>query len=242
MGRRWRRVAALSALAGVTLWGRAAAASPDDHRVQSWLGLFTHAPVRRNLWIWSDFHLRAYESFEPTTFILRPGLSWRARPNLFLTAGYAWTPGWTRTDAPRQWGDLTLVDEHRSWQQLLWTPNDRDTGLAAQVRGRLEQRFRPGEGEVGSRLRVLWRGQAPISRDLDRTWIVVVWNELFLGLNETQWGQARGFDQNRAFGGVGWQAVPRRLRLEFGYMNKWAAREGPDPIDHVIMLNMFFGW
>jgi hypothetical protein len=235
-----RRVAALVALAAALLHATPARASPDEHQYQTWLALFGHGPVTRNFWVWSDLQFRTYESFEPTTFIVRPGLSWRVRPTLFLTAGYAWTPGWTRADGPRDWGELTLVDEHRTWQQLMWTPNDPSTGVAAQVRVRLEQRYRPGLDDVGSRVRVLWRGQAPISRD--RAWTFVVWNEAFFGLQDTQWGQRRGFDQNRAFVGVGWQAMPTRLRLEAGYTNKWTLREGPDNVDHIAALNMYFGW
>jgi hypothetical protein len=239
---RGRRFAAVAALVATMLHGSRAAASPDEHRYQTWLAAFAHGPVKGNFWVWSDFQLRTYESFEPTTAILRPGLTWRARPNLFLTAGYAWIPGWTRDEElpSRAWGELDFVDEHRTWQQLLWTPHDERTGLSAMVRGRLEQRFRPGQSDVGSRARILWRGHGPLTRD--RRWIAVVWNELFLGLNDTAWGQTRGFDQNRAFGGFGYVAIPRRVRLELGYTNKWTARRGPDAVEHIVALNTFFSW
>lgn len=236
-----RRLLAIASLAAGMLHGAPAqAADPDEHHYQSWLGLFAHGPVAGDFWIWSDVHLRANESFEPNTVIVRPGFSWRATPTLFLTAGYGWTPALTRTDGAKSWGDLELVDEHRIWQQLLWMPSEPRTGVAAQVRGRLEQRFRPGDPEVGSRLRLLWRGQAPISPD--RAWIFVVWNELFVALQDTDWGQRRGFDQNRAFVGVGYQIPATPVRLELGYTNRWTVRKGPDSVDHILALNVYFGW
>jgi hypothetical protein len=236
------RAAVLAPFVAVVLCSAPARAdTSDDHTYQTWLAMFAHGPLKGNLWLWADVQPRLYESFEPATFILRPGLSWRALPDLYLTAGYAWTPGWSRDrDEDRTWGDLTFVDEHRSWQQILWAPSDGVTGVAAQIRGRFEQRYRPGSSDVGLRLRILWRGHAPISRD--RLWIAVVWNELFLGLNEASWGQRSGFDQNRIFVGAGRTLLPGRLRLEGGYTNKWTVRPGPDTIEHILALNLFVNW
>ena len=236
------RVAVFAAWVAVALWSSPARAdtADDEHTYQTWMALFAHGPLKGNLWLWSDVQLRLYESFEPTTVILRPGLTWRVTPSLFLTAGYGWTPGWARTEGDRSWGDLTFVDEHRAWQQVLWAPVDPATGVAAQVRVRFEQRFRPGSSDVGARLRVLWRGQAPISRN--RLWMVVVWNELFVAAQDTDWGQRAGFDQNRAFVGFARQVLPAKLRLEAGYQNKWTIRQGPDTIDHILALSLFLTW
>lgn len=209
---------------------------PSDHAYQTWLAAFVHGPLKGPLWLWTDAHLRMYESFQPSAILLRPGLSWRALPSVYLTGGYAWTPSWARAE-----GELSFTDEHRSWQQLMWTPKDEATGAAAMLRGRFEQRFRPSvHSDTGLRGRVLVRGQVPLPVSLPM--IFVVWDELFIGLNDTEWGQRAGVDQNRLFVGVGWQIRPTVVRVELGYTNVWLVRDGADPVNHIIAINTFLGW
>ena len=212
------------------------AAPNSDHGYQTWFSAFAHGPMKGNAWFWTDAHLRFYETFEPAAALLRPGVSWRARPKLFLTAGYGWTPSWKRP------GDqLDFTDEHRAWQQIMWTPKSTTDGTSAILRGRLEQRFRPADhADTGLRLRFMWRGQVPLSRH--RSVFFVLWDELFVAINEAQWGQRPGVDQNRLFVGVGWQVRPKIVRMELGYTNVWLTRDGPDPVNHVMALNTFFGW
>ena len=210
---------------------------PSDHAYQTWLAAFVHGPLHGRLWLWNDAHVRLYESFAPSAILLRPGLSFQALPSLFATVGYAWTPSWARGDDD----ELTFTDEHRAWQQLIWAPRNDQTGAAAMFRGRLEQRFRPASGsEVGLRGRVLWRGQVPLSAQ--HPLIFVLWDELFVGLHDTDWGQRRGVDQNRVFVGVGWQVRPTVVRIEVGYTNVWLSRPGADPVNHIFAINTFLGW
>jgi len=220
----------------------ARAQSAADQRYQTWLALFAAGPIHQDLWLWVDVQPRFYDALEPAALLVRPGLTWRATPELLLTAGYGWTPSWGRTSEPRQWGDLVFTDEHRLWEQVVYQPSDPHTGVAAQLRVRLEQRFRTaGEVDVGFRLRLMARLQVPLTRD--RALLAVVWNEAFVGLNDTAWGQRAGFDQNRLFVGAGWQAIPAQLRFELGYMNQWVVRDGlPDPVNHIAALSTFVGW
>ena len=227
----------LSAVFLLAAWpARARAAEPSEHNYQTWFAAFSHGSLYKNLWFWGDGHVRLYENFQPSAILVRPGLSWRAAPTFYLTAGYAWTPSWQRPN-----DELRFTDEHRAWQQLLWTPSDPEAGVAAMFRGRLEQRFRPADGDdTGLRFRALWRGQVPLSRD-GRV-ILAIWDELFIGMNDTDWGQRTGVDQNRVFGGVGWKAKPKVLRIEVGYTNVWLVRPGPDPVNHILAINTFWGW
>jgi hypothetical protein len=213
-----------------------ARAAADDHAYQTWAAAFLHGPIKGHVWLWTDAQLRLYETFEPSAILLRPGLSWQAWPNVFLTAGYGWTPSFARP------GDrLQFTDEHRAWEQILWTPSDDETGVAAMLRGRLEQRLRPDTPKgTGARGRVMWRGSVPLSKRLPVTF--VLWDELFIGINKTLWGQRPGVDQNRIFAGFGWQIRPKIVRVEVGYTNVWLVRQGPDPINHAIAINTFIGW
>ncbi|GAB4109986.1 MAG: hypothetical protein OHK0013_45760 [Sandaracinaceae bacterium] len=184
---------------------------------------------------------RFFEPFEPAAALVRPGLSWRVLPTFFLTAGYAWTPSWRQPPEPRSWGSLDFTDEHRVWEQALLVLTDDRSGIGGQVRVRLEQRFRTsGGGDVGLRLRVFLRGQVPLVPD--RSLLFVLWDELFVPLSDADWGQRAGFDQNRLFVGLAWQAVPATLRLELGAMSQWIVRPGRDTANTIAALNAFVAW
>ena len=49
---------------------------------------------------------------------------------------------------------------------------------------------------------------------------IIVWDEFFVRLNNTIAGGQSGFDQNRAFGGLGW-TFNKNVRTELGYMNQY---------------------
>ena len=49
---------------------------------------------------------------------------------------------------------------------------------------------------------------------------LIAWDEFFIRLNDTPYGGQAGFDQNRAFAGLGW-AFNKNVRTELGYMNQY---------------------
>ena len=49
---------------------------------------------------------------------------------------------------------------------------------------------------------------------------VIAWDEFFVRINATPSGGQSGFDQNRAFAGLGW-TFNKNVRTEFGYMNQY---------------------
>lgn len=60
----------------------------------------------------------------------------------------------------------------------------------------------------------------------------IVWDEVFLNFNDTDWGAQSGFDQNRGFLGLGY-VVTRRLRIEMGYLNQYIDGATVDRLNHV---------
>ncbi|PCC74100.1 Protein of unknown function [Nannocystis exedens] len=56
----------------------------------------------------------------------------------------------------------------------------------------------------------------------DAPWRLIVWDEVFFHLNETAFTTERGFDQNRAFVGLGYDTKP--VRVEVGYINQYVRR------------------
>jgi hypothetical protein len=126
--------------------------------------------------------------------------------------------------------------EQRVWQQLVWNAQAEDFTLMS--RSRLEQRFFEGRGETGWRLRQLVKSTIPLTDD--RRVFLSIYDEGFVDLADTDWGQRAGFRQNRAFAGVGWFLdAGRTTSVEVGYLNQWIDRPGEDGMNHVLSINMF---
>ena len=109
------------------------------------------------------------------------------------------------------------------------------------ARSRLEQRYRSDEGDdVGYRFRQFIRW----SKALNENWSMVVWDELFFGLNNTDWGQDNGLDQNRLYVGPAYQ-ISEKWRVEFGYLNNYIDLPGNDTnaiTNHNLSLTFFGSW
>ena len=219
-----------AALSAVTLMSPAIAESD----VQSWNAIILNGAINEGSpWqLWFDGHLRFKDdAHELGTSIFRPGLGYRVNQDLTLWLGYA--------RITSDVGDNN-VDEDRIWQQATF-PITHIMGQPLTGRTRLEQRLRPnGPGDTGHRLRQFVRWATP----LNDTWSWVVWDELFIGLNDSDWGQRSGFDQNRFYTGPAWQIDPQ-WRLEMGYMHNFINPPGGtdnDRTNHNLSITLFGSW
>ena len=199
-------------------------AEAQEHEFQSWSAAFTQWSVGEKVEFWFDGHARRRSA--SSLFVVRPAIGYRLLHNLKVHAGYAWVP--TVPDVG------SLANEHRIWQQVLWTPTV-DGGFAFALRPRLEQRFSDAGGDVGHRARLFARASfQPRAAAV----MLVAWDEAFLQLGDTDWGASGGFDQNRLFVGVGFPSQSG-VRFEVGYLNALLNRE-PQEIAHVLAINGFF--
>ena len=202
----------------------------DD--VGQWSALFSQdkfCPDSRLRW-WFDGHYRLFDDSDGFgQSIIRPGIGLDVGENSTLWAGY----GWIRT-SPIQGDD---IDEHRIWQQWTWSRTADPLKFAA--RTRFEQRFIESSDDTGLRLRQFVRVQKNLGPCSGRTF--VVWDELFIALNDTDWGQRGGFDQNRIFVGFGFKKHhSSKWRAEIGYMNQTVNQQGStDRSNHILALNLF---
>ena len=200
-----------------------AIAAPDAAHAegQIWNALFVQGRTDASSGpaIWFDAHARRRD--DSTLVLLRPAIGWAFSPALLVHAGYGFirpVPGESA--------------EHRVWQQVIYNHAATDA-VKLQGRARLEQRFGNGD-DVGHRVRLLARGQVqPWATPLQ----LVAWDEVFLGLNDTDWGAASGLDQNRLFLGVGADTAVRGVRVEVGYMNVYL--HALERVDHVVAANVF---
>lgn len=196
------------------------AAAPAHAEVQAWevITLMARLDEAGGPAGWVDLQLR--RRGDSTQYLARPALGWAFSPTLFAHVGYAWIP----TDPD----DAPFTSEHRSWQQVLFN-GTATPALKYQLRGRVEQRFGPSAG-VGHRIRGLGRVQWQPSTRVPLQ--LIAWDELFIGVNETTDFALQGFDQNRAFVGVGVETHVKGLRVEAGYLH--LLTQAGDRTDHVL--------
>lgn len=243
---------------GSTLLARAASAqtAPDfTGQYQTWIAFNYQGPLRGNLFLAGDVQYRAWDNFTPQAIIVRNALLYRIMDGMFVGGGYMWQPFWRKPDGE------SFTDEHRLYQTFQYQYTHAGTGIAVQFRTRLEERFRypAGPVEFGLRVRQLVRGTFPVTSN--RRLFLVAWDEVFFNLTDSgheangvnamgvaqyspQW-ETVGFDQNRAFAGVGYQFVPNVFRAEIGYMNQYQRRPGNaagDLMGHTTLLQLYTNW
>ena len=208
-------------------------ASAEDQDFGAWFALagqghLGSAPDARLRW-WFDGHFRTFEDSDGfDTSIVRPGIGYDLGKSATLWLGY----GWIHTDPPSR----SNVDEHRLWQQFTWgTKLGERKLLDLYVRSRLEQRWLEGGDDTGWRFRQFLRVVRPLAPN--SRWALRVWDELFLPLNDTDWGARAGFGQNRAFGGLGLTLDREgKYTVEFGYLNQYINRRDTDLMNHIVSL------
>ncbi len=206
------------------------ALAQTDHDTQVWTSVTATTTVAPKLDLTFETHIRSDNSFpELGQLLIRPALTYQLPRGFSATVGYLYFRN-DPTAAP-------ATQEHRTWQQI----GHRVTGAKARTRltgrTRLEQRFRVGgRGDTGWRIRQQVRFDTPLTSTTAVK--AVVWNETFVGLNDTVWGARSGLDQTRTFLGI---AVPlgQGLTLEPGYLNQFVVRTGPDRMNHVAAVNLF---
>jgi hypothetical protein len=221
------------ALLLVACRGRVEAQTIDDSGC--WLALFARGDIchetstNRFKW-WFDGHARFFDDaggFGQS--IVRPGVGYALNECATVWMGY----GWIRTSP----GSTPDFDEHRVWQQLTWSKQIELATLGS--RSRLEQRFLETGSDTGWRFRqfLSWRRQLQCAPRLS----LVAWDEVFIHLNDTNWGANSGFDQNRLFLGFGWKHDrASRWRIETGYLNQHVDRSGrPDVTNHLVAINLY---
>lgn len=238
MNRTVHRCGRLSRVAGLIACAATAAetAAQTNHDAGGWFAIFGNGRIESReespLRWWLDGHFRLLDDAGGfNQFIIRPGLGYALSDEHTLWQGYAYI----RTSPAGSGKDF---DEHRTWQQWMYAPTAGDWSFVH--RSRLEQRWVETGSDVGLRWRQMLRVQYKLP-DAPR-WSLIAWNEAFFHLNDTDWGARAGFDQNRAFLGVGFKPAPdARVRIEVGYLNQFIHRRGGEHgMNHILSLNLFF--
>jgi hypothetical protein len=160
-------------------------------------------------------------------FVLRPGVGFALSDRSSVWAGYAYTANFTSSGK---------VYENRTWQQFVWTTAS--ASLAMSSRSRVEQRLFEGESTTAWRI----RQQVRVTQSMQAhpALSLIGWDEILYHLNTTSRSR-RGFDQNRAFGGVGFK-LRRTVRLDLGYLNQFVHASPANRMNHALsaVVNLTF--
>ena len=158
--------------------------------------------------------------------LIRPSIGWGLGNGVVLSTGYAYV----RTSP----SGAAVTHEHRPWQQLAFPIMGQAGQLLLSGRTRFEQRVREDGDDLGLRFRQQLRMAVPLDR---AGWNVVAWSEVFLNLNDTDWGQQSGLDRWRNFAGLSIPLTPL-MTVEPGYLNQYVNTSSSDIVDHVLSVTL----
>lgn len=198
-----------------------------DTDAQSWIQLLSQGKLTPQLRLWTEFQPRFGSGAGGlTTLMLRPAVGWQLTDDLSLWGGYAWTPILKPTSR----------NEHRAWTQAIYAAQP--FGGTFTQRLRMESRFIEGASTKAFRLRYQARLAIPVA--WENTLSLVVYDEVFLSLNDASPVITSGFDQNRLFLGAFHRFSPQ-LGLDVGYLWNAVRRPGApeNRTNHVIMLSLY---
>jgi hypothetical protein len=187
---------------------------------------FINPDLKKFRW-WLEAQPRTREEGEEMDqLLIRPGVGYALNEHSSLWIGYAHVFNFTAV------GDN--IHEDRFWQQYMWSGSTMLGTFTS--RTRFEQRWQSNGGDTGGRFRQMFRLSWPLPFHPAAS--LVGWDEVFVHLNDTNWGARQGFDQNRGFAGVGYRVAPPVL-VEIGYMNQYINKATIDSMNHVLSLNLF---
>jgi hypothetical protein len=197
-----------------------------------WLSIYTQGKLPADNFYWSmDTHPRwREEGKEFDQLILRPAVFYRFNPKSSVWLGYD-----TVINHPAGQSDFR---ENRLWEQFQYQ-FDEVADITFTSRTRFEQRRREDFQDVGHRLRQMVRATTPSTLHPQMQW--VVYDELFINFNQTEWGVRRGIDQNRLFLGVNWK-FSDFSNVDVGYLNQFINTRTVDRENHVLMTTFRFNF
>ncbi|WP_207434267.1 DUF2490 domain-containing protein [Sabulibacter ruber] len=188
-------------------------------RQQVWLGYFNQTRLSDKFSLWLDLHSRRTDFLDRwATTIVRPGLTYHISDHTRFTVGYAYVSHWPASET-----EETVRPEHRLWQQVNWSGKSKRLQTNQWVR--LEERFNRNiaNDQLQEGYHFNFRARYMIGLMVPLTADAIAPGVPFLVLNDelhVNFGKEivyNYFDQNRLFGGVGYQ-FSKGFNAQLGYM------------------------
>ncbi|SMC77827.1 DUF2490 domain-containing protein [Pedobacter africanus] len=185
-----------------------------------------------------DVQLRSEDNWDGLrNFLFRPGVTYYIDKNSNATLGYLLANTYLSLDGLK---DNTLT-EHRIWEQYILTHKIKTLNI--QHRFRLEQRFmETNQADVfAQRLRYFFRFVLPIGQKQEtftKGPFVALQNELFFNVQNKSKLNNHFFDQNRAYGALGYR-FSKSFDLEAGYMNQATKGTTNNTMNNIVQLAVY---
>ena len=186
------------------------------HQNTGWLFLMNSSKFNDKWGAHFDLQLRSSDEFKNVrNLLIRPGITYHFNSANNLTLGYLFTQTYTPGAAS--------ITEHRSWEQFIRTHKIKTVNVSH--RFRLEQRFIEkiaADDVFAQRLRYFVRFLVPLKKDVqtfEQGFFVAIQNEIFLNVQNKEGVNNSLFDQNRAYGALGYR-IQKKIDIEAGYMNQ----------------------
>jgi hypothetical protein len=211
-----------------------------------WVASFNTVKLDKKFGIHYEAQFRSSNQWlHMQTLLLRTGLNYAVKKNIIATVGYGYIHN------RRVINDISgYAPEHRIFEQLVVNHPFAYTALSH--RFRLEQRFIGtshtqgndfhNQGNVFSnRLRYFFRTLLPIatSSEFKRGPFFALQNEIFVNIGDKSGVNGETFDQNRAYGALGYR-LNARLDAEVGYMNQYINGRGEAfTNNHILQLAVY---
>lgn len=159
--------------------------------------------------------------------MVRTAVGYALSDRATVWAGYTWLP--------TQNIGKSYISQQDVWPAFRYTlPTDIGTFM---FRTMWESNFLRGN-QVRERPRQMIKFTHPLQ--FEPRLSLIAWDEVFYRVNDTQWGGKAGFDQNRAFAGLGW-TFNSTVRTELGYLNQYVdnANHNAATMRHLAMASIF---
>jgi len=214
------------------LGGLSQAVADTEEDGRYWFSLYTQGKLPADNFYWSmDTHPRWRDEGQHfDQLILRPSVFYKFNPKTSVWLGYDTIISHPPSQSSQR--------ENRLWQQFQYQ-FDEVASVTLTSRTRLEQRRREDFQDVGHRLRQMVRATTPSGVHHSLSW--VAFNELFINLNQTEWGARHGIDQNRLFIGANWK-FSDFSNVETGYLHQFINTRTVDRENHVLMTTVRFNF
>lgn len=158
--------------------------------------------------------------------VVTGGVGYEYLPNLSFWLGYKWVSNNHI---------IGIKQENRIWEQIIWQIiNSKSINLSS--RTRLEQRKLTGQPQWGSRLRE--KGTLAFPMIINKKLIPVIYDEIFLNLNNPTWVKSKTLNQNRLF--LGFNIISsKNTYFQIGYLNQYSFTHPVNVNNQILSISFY---
>ncbi len=191
-----------------------------ENETHTWFGLFGKKSLAPQYSLWQELQLRyTNEEGSMQQILTRFGVlrTLNSRHEVGAIMGYVQTG---------------LSREYRPTLQHIYTAGGGEHNML--FRSRLEWRDLENndQNSIRYRLQALYRNQFTADKAL------ILWEEPFFNLIETNWNGNHSFERNRAFAGI--RSDYEAHKIDVGYLNQYIPRQGRNVSEHTLVLYLYY--